>query len=400
MMTEGHLLRFACVLTLLAYPRPSLFAQLCPHGGVDYAQLVTQMEHASDADVIYRAAAIGGERIMPTLRLLSAAHMEDGSTHGFGAAKTIPGATQVSLARLGDKDAIEQLEQEINRTKYPYDAVGKLVRVGTDQAISILMTYFVAHVHDDSQYIDLGDTGTDLRYILTSSLAANLHIGPRFENGTFMLNYADWLDWWKQSQGKRIALSISSGLLSPYSACLARKVEWGFPDAIFDMADAADPDLIPVLKTLERVGPQKLTLETKTTSAPNYSIHGRADVALAKLGDEQAFEAVVDGIDFGEYAASIQALTLIGGKHSAQALIDSFDDPHFMTDFRQRLPPETITDRENDRDEMIVSSLRGMVAHAPHFSGSLKEQKHKWQDWWAKNKDTTQFVKPPVKNYE
>jgi hypothetical protein len=40
-----------------------------------------------------------------------------------------------------------------------------------------------------------------------------------------------------------------------------------------------------------------------------------------------------------------------------------------------------------------------MVTSPPETQTTAETAK-KWKDWWAKNKDTAQFVKPPVKNYE
>ncbi len=180
-------------------------------------------------------------------------------------------------------------------------------------------------------------------------------------------------------------------MIDPYLKCLTRKVEWGFPDAIFDMANLAGPQVIAVLKNLERVGEQTFTLNT---------IHGRAQFALAKLGDEQAFQAIVHELDFGEFTQCINALQLIGGKKSEDALVKAFDSPNFLGSSRLRLTPETIAKYEKDRDTAIASALHNMIADPPDFTGEPEERKNKWKEWWARNRDTVQFVVPPMRTYE
>ena len=57
-------------------------------------------------------------------------------------------------------------EKELNDPQSLYRAVPKLVRVGTDRAVSILMVYLSAHISDKSLYHNFGDYSSDLRRTL------------------------------------------------------------------------------------------------------------------------------------------------------------------------------------------------------------------------------------------
>jgi HEAT repeat protein len=358
----------------------------------DYDQLSAEVKSAKAPDIIYRAAAVGGRDIVSALRQVSKTD---------ATVDSVSGAAQVSLARLGDKDTVEQLGREINETKYPSAAVRKLVRVGNDRAISILMAYLAAHLHDNSLVGDLGDYGYDLRSDITDLLAKQLQLGPIAQNHRFSVAPEDWVEWWNHNKGKPVALSISGDLQDPYLQCLARKVEWGFPNAVLDMANSADPAAMPVFKKLTLVG----DIET-----PRYAIgtlRGNAVFALAKLGDEKEFREIVDvlnGIgDSGvRYRDAIEYLRLIGGKKSFSALINALDNPNFLSDYVRKYPGVvSLSDVIKDRDARIMSALGSMVAGSrPDSSGSLDERKSKWKEWWARSKDTAQFVLPPVRTYE
>jgi len=360
-----------------------LSAQTCPRNGADIASLADQVKHATDADTLFRATAIGGKDLVPTLRLLSKPDM---------AVNTLPGAAQVSLAKLGYKEYADQLERELNG-KSPYGAVGKLVRIGNEQAISILMTFVVAHWHDDSLRHDFGDYSEDMRYEILRLVSKQLQIGPLISPRDFSVSIDDWVAWWNRNKGKPIALSISGRLRDPYLQCLARKVEWGFPDAILDMANTGNAEVLPVLGILERVGPQDFTLKT---------IHGRAQFGLAKLGDEESFRAIVRDLDVGYYGESPEALRMIGGRKAVAALVNALTSPefaHYHLSWKNA-GPEAVATSERQRDNLIISALTAMVADPPQVTGDLKHQETQWADWWTKNQDTAHFVSIPVKQYE
>ena len=290
------------------------------------------------------------------------------------------------------RDEFGNLERELNETKYPSAAVRKLVRVGNDQAVSVLMTYLSTHLHDDSLYRDFGDYSYDLRSDITELIGKRLGIGPIARNGAgaFALSSEKWLAWWERSKGKAVTLSISGDFQDPYLKCLARKVEWGFPNAIYDLANTGGPHVVDILRILEDVGEPSFTLET---------IHDRAMLGLVKLGDEQALKAIAQKLDNGQ-SQWIGALQLIGGKEAVAILVNAFDSPTFLGEFRTRITPKDLAEYERGKDNFIVSTLATMIEYPPHFADPIEGQKKQWQEWWEKNKDTAQFVRPPITTYE
>src|SRR5580704_5724446 len=115
------------------------FAQHCPYGRVDVAALTAQMEHTKDPNVILRSTAIAGQAVLPVLHRLSKPRMS---------LETVAGAAQVSLAKLGDKNAMTELIDELNRGRAfnpPSSAIQMLLLVGNSKTITILLNYLAAH---------------------------------------------------------------------------------------------------------------------------------------------------------------------------------------------------------------------------------------------------------------
>jgi hypothetical protein len=374
----------ACFVLLLVCLKRSLGAQACPHDSSDIVQLQGEVEHAADPNVIYRAAAIAQDKLVPALRRLSKPGMPLNS---------VAGAAQVSLARLGDKEATEQLEQELNRIRSPFDvgAVNKLVAVGTDKALSILMTFLVVRFSDSSLVVDLQDASEDLRQEIVKEIASRLQVGPLAPNQTFSVSLQDWVTWWNQVKGQAIVLSISTGLHDPYLRCLARKVEWGFPDAIFDLATSKDPQVLPVLRKLAEFG------DHRGRSFNLKTIRGRAEFGLAQMGDQEELATIKGELNGPGYTGAIEELRLLGGKDAVTALINAFDSPDFLPQYRGF--KKTYQRELNKRDQDIQKALIKMVVSPPETK-MTPEGREKWKDWWAKNKGSAQFTVPPVKSYE
>jgi hypothetical protein len=374
--------RLASLTVLTALCGRILPAQTCPRYNTSQAAFVDQVLRADSVEVIFRSSAIAGDAVVSALLRLSKPEMR---------ADSIPGAAQVSLAKLGDKTALEQLERELNTPKLSYIALDKLVRVGTDRAISILLVFFCAHVSDNSLHRRFGDYSYDLRLEIIDAISRRLQVGPIAPNGSFSVSFQDWIAWWSQNKEKPITLSISTEFRDLYLQCLARKVEWGFPDAVLDMANTRDPQAIAVLKHLATFGDQSgRSFNLKT-------LRGRAEFALARLGDEQELAAITRELDRAGYSGAIEELRLLGGKNAVAALISAFDSPDFLPEYKGF---KTTYQREvTRRDQELANALAKMVI-SPPTTNITPESKKEWKDWWAKNKDTAQFITPPVHTYE
>ena len=380
--TKQKPVRFCWSVLLLFLGAQALLAQSCPKGPIDKPVLIDQVGHANSADVIFRLAAIAGDALSPTLRNLSQPALR---------ADTVPGAAQVSLAKLGDSSALEELGRELNNTKSSDAAVDKLARVGTDAAISILMDYLVSHIADDSLRHNYGDYSSDIRLRLISVVSQRLQVGPIAPNRNFSVSLEDWETWWKQNKGKPIALSISADLHSPYLQCLARKVEWGFPDAILDLGNSKDPQVLPVLRKLAEFG------DHSGRSFNLMTVRGRAEFGLAQMGDQEELETIKGELNGPGYTGAVEELRLLGGKDAVTALINAFDSPDFLPQYRGF--KKTHQRELNKRDQEIQNALIKMVVSPPETK-ITPEGKKKWKDWWTKNKDTAQFTVPQVKSYE
>jgi hypothetical protein len=355
------------------------------------ADFIAEMEKAQFFGSVLRWSAVAGPSIIPVLRIMTRPDMNFNS---------IPGEAQISLAKLGDETALKELDYELNHSEQGGYAVEKLIHVGTDKGFSLLVAFLRAHISDSSLQHEYGDYGDDLRWHIVAGLSALASDSPT--NADPAHPYNAWLDWWQNRNG-RVALSISGQVGDPYLACLARKVEWGFPDAILDMANAGNPDAMPILRILEHIGAPIYTLN---------AVPGRAQFALAKLGDEQAFGAIKKALDEYGSSAALDMLWKLGGKSSVKALLDALDssfprEPHGVW------PPPSPADKRNyaayqksaakykdDTDEALLRALNSMVANPPYLTGDLASRKKQWQEWWAKNKDAAQFVTAKLPSYE
>jgi hypothetical protein len=389
---------------LLLFSSVGTSAQQCPAGQVHPLELIANMTRAArqferyhpgdpgdsgppgDPDVIYRSAAIGGKALIPVLRRIAKPGM---------AANTVPGAAQVSLAKLGDGQSLDQIEQELESGKAYGFPAQKLGRVGGEKVVEFLLKYFFAHDSDPSRFQTHGDYGSDSMRGVVEALASIVRnpptIGP---GGPISGDSEQWAAWWERNKTNPLAFSLSHDLQSPYLQCLGRKVEWGFPKAILDLGTAGDQNAMPALRTLTRLGDQRSRASSIDT------IRGLAQAALAKLGDAEEFKAIVSELESPGSVDAVLKLQYIGGQRAAEAMLESLKGTNFLSDF-----PDWKYDGKNapgiifDHDEGIENTLVNMVVSPPDTTGEQRN-KYKWLAWWAKNKDTARFVGPPVATHE
>jgi hypothetical protein len=387
--------RFLIASALVIYFGASAAArgQACPKGRVDNAALIANVTQAArqfeqdhpnqpvDAAIIYRSAAIGGQALIPALRQIAKPGMPPG---------TIPGAAQVSLAKLGDRVSLDQIEQELQSGNGAGFPAQKLGRVGNAEAVEVLLKYFFAHAYDPSRYHNYGDYGTDSMMSILDALSSFARnpptVGP---GGSISGDTKEWTIWWDRNKSNPLAFSLSGGLHNPYTQCLARKVEWGFPEAILDLGIAGDPQAMPALRTLTDLGDQR------NRASGIETIRGRAQAALARFGDTAEFQAIVSELESPGSNDAVLKLRYIGGRKAAEAMLESLKGTNFLAEF-----PDWKYDGINapgviyDHDAAIANILAKMVVAPPDTSGDPKNKK-RWLAWWAKNKDTAQFLPSP-----
>jgi hypothetical protein len=378
-------------------------AQTCPRGEVNEAELIARITQAGnqfaqfrlddpyhsspgpDRNVIYRLAAVGGNALIPALRRISKPGMPEND---------IPGAAQTSLARLGDKEVLQQLEQEMNGTQHGGWATGKLLRAADDKSIAILMTFLVAHLSDNSLYVNMGDYGSDVRYTIINGLAPALQNPPTEPSGIPTVTLEKWAAWWAQNEGKPLTIMINRDLQDPYLQCLARKFEWGFSEAILDLGAAGNSQAIPALRKLTQMGDQRLR-------APGINtVRGRAQAALAKLGGPDEFNAIADELESPGCLDAVTKMQYIGGGKAVEALIESLKGANFLSEY-----PDYKNDGRNapriklGHDQAITNTLAKMVVSPPEITGKPGSRKM-WLAWWAKNRETAPIIQQPYVAYE
>src|SRR5580704_7083845 len=132
--TVGCRLCFSvCLLGWFVVP-PS-FGQHCSHGRIDLAKLAAGMEETKDPNVILRSAAVAGPAVISVLRRISRPGMP---------LDTVPGAAQVSLAKLDDEKAMAELNEELTHRDLRV-IIPKLLFVANSKSIAMLLKFLNAH---------------------------------------------------------------------------------------------------------------------------------------------------------------------------------------------------------------------------------------------------------------
>lgn len=376
--------------------------QSCPRGEPDIGKLNAKVAQAArqfeqyfpndpdnsgppvDSTIIYRAAAVGGKAIIPALRRIAKRGMDPG---------TVPGEAQVALAKLGDRAAFDEIAHELEWREGNGYAAQKLGQVASVEAVRVLLTYFFAHAADPDRFQSHGDYGSDSMVGVVEALASFVRNPPSL-GGSVSGDAKDWAAWWDHNKGNPLAFSFSGSLRNPFLQCLARKVDWGFPDAILDLGTAGNPEVMPALKNLTQLGDQRVRVSGIET------IRGRAQAALAKLGDGEEFQAIVRELESPGSLDGVLKMQYIGGRRAAEAMLESLKGAKFLDDF-----PDWKYDGKNapgilfDHDEAIENALIKMVVSPPDTTGEQRN-KGKWLAWWAQNRNTAQFAPPPVALHE
>ena len=366
----------ALVIVLLIAALPA-FAQQCPRGPIDVPALTEQIYEAKDPNVVFRAAAIGGQALIPALRQIA----KPGKS-----AETVASAAQVSLAKLGDSHTMAELDDELNGRgdppKYGYfpSVVDKLLLVGNERAIAILMNYLAANRDRALMVYSVSDAPEyDERREMIIALADIVVNAPLKGNGKYKGNIEDWVDWHTRDKVKPVPLSISGDFQDPYMQCLGRKAEWGFSMAILDLAGTGDQRVVPIVKKIAGMG-YPYTGYVGSKAPYIWLRHDYVEIALAELGDAKNFDIVARQVSPYAYETGILKLQIVGGRKSVQALIDSIS--HVDASTAAYAKP-------------LLSTLSKMVENPPLPPDATPsvENLQKWKDWWAQNKDTARFVK-------
>src|SRR5580704_14743695 len=199
---------FRLLLLSLFVASPS-FGQHCPHGRADLATLAVVMEETKDPNVILRSAAIAGPAAISVLRRISKPGMP---------LDTVPGAAQVSLAKLDDEKAMAKLNEELNGKNTHRDlrlAIPKLLFVDNSKSIAILLKFLNAYPDPIIVGYEV-DNPHDLRRLLIVALTDMVEYADDRAYGKHPRSTEEWEDSWKHGKATPTPLSLSIDSQNPY----------------------------------------------------------------------------------------------------------------------------------------------------------------------------------------
>jgi len=252
-----------------------------------------------------------------------------------------------------------------------------------------------------------------------------------------------WKTWLESHKWRTVSEPVYKHVSDPYLRCLARRVEWGYPDAILDIATFGGQRAELILREFpqpspgEQMGARSLFPEIvgQEEGRPrrDREIQGNLQVALGLLGDRLMLGQIAEEVnefpirfDYIPYEG-LRKVKFIGGKPAVQILIAALGAHNRMAQdaehglaacFHDSTPADASNDlRESIRkwceergyfwevkryNGWVMDALVQMVKDSPLPAGSppTPENMRTWKDWLAKHKDSSQFIKLPPQSFE
>ncbi len=381
---------------------------------IDQIRFSCQRDDIPYSADVYSLTAVADQEALPALRKIAVWPTDRGP--GLRCLGWVNMA-RMALAKLGDENYRATLR------------MGEASFIGDDRALTDLIEFLIAHAKDPSMYHNFGDYGSDARdgllheidLIRRRRLVPDLPLADYSDAGI-----AQWKSYLENHKGRQLTFPAYLEVTDPYLQCLARRVDWGFPDAILAIAANGGDAALPILRKFPVPWkPEMMGYAVSAPFNPNWEmIQGNVQVALAQLGDDAMFAQIVAGLSGETPYQSVRKLQYLGGKHSVDALVSSLDlsedtvqkarmkecairacYPDVRVHWRQiwKLQMdgheiETELCQAMSFHSCVVGVLGYMVKDPPLPPGApaTPENIQKWKDWWAKNKDHAEFVvKPP-----
>ena len=379
---------------------------------------------------LYGLAAVAGDEAIPALRKI-AAWPTDTPTGNY--CERWVQSARIALAKLGDKNYRDALDEAMRDPKVRFFPLSDLAIVGDDRALRTLIEYLVAHANDPAMYNDFGDYGSDTRDWLLQEIDTIRH--RRRVPGLPVANYspagiAQWKDYLERHKDQQLTFPVYPNVSDPYLKCLARKVEWGFPDAILAIAAFGGEQAPAILRQFPRPSagdPMGFASAFGTLLERGglwATVQGNTQVALAQMGDGEMFEQIISELSEKNAYEAVRKLEFIGGKQSVDALIHSLDVPdparklqNLEARERTYLPiwkassigvqgeieQETCTPFSSHPYQACVMGVLALMVKDPPLPANAKMNQENiqiWKDWWTKNKDQAIFVRKPDHTFE
>jgi len=414
------------------------FAQTCeddnpPHAAalLDRLQGYCERNEVPWSFDLYALASVAGEDAIPALRRIAAWPLD-----------TVPGsrcpqwvaASRDALAKLGDESSRSRLDSQLSQPQTAQNAFPSLAFIGDDRALLALIHYLVDHAQDPAMLQDFGDYQVDERawFLQAIDSIRQRRRVPGLPAGDYCpTGIAQWKEYLATHEGRQLTCPVYPTVSDPYLKCLARRVEWGYPDAILAIAASGNNSAASVLRQFP--SPARNALMGFERSVPfnaHWSlISGNVQVALAQLGDREMFERIVSELGSAFAYESVRKLEFLGGKPAVDALVNALSVPEDVVEKARskacgpsvycygsgQIPWKTIwtvtpmaaeIDRETCLAERYHACLIGILAlmvknpPLPSTTPATPENIQEWKDWWAENKDHTLFVQRPVQPFE
>jgi hypothetical protein len=169
---------------------------------------------------------------------------------------------------------------------------------------------------------------------------ARRHVVPYLPDADYSPSgVAEWKAWIDKYKGQHLSTPVFESISDPYLQCLARRVEWGHPDAILDIATfgGASAEAIlkrfPALHSGEVMGarelfPEILLYENGYHPGTDSEIQGNLQAALLRFGDQRvAFQVATELNSFALFSSyfpfeAIRKLRFAGGKTAVGVLVE------------------------------------------------------------------------------
>jgi hypothetical protein len=401
---------------------------------------VQAMQMKYGHDVILVQASIAGKLAIPVLRVFASL-----PRHNECTSSTFDAAARTALAKFGDESAYAVIKKQWAQHR-PSSYPARIDFIGDDWALQTLVEFLIQHVNDPGMIVPgPSDAPIDVRDGLLAQIRgiARRHLVPDLPDADYSPSgIAQWKAWLQKYKGQYLSKPVFESVSDPYLQCLARRVEWGHPDAILDIATFGDRSAEAILKQFpaphagEAMGARELFPEIlqNEDARPDLDsqIQGNLQAALLRFGDQKiAGQVATELNEFPIYPGyfpfeAIRKLRFAGGKTAVGILIDGLGSSNRVSqDARKnfdackgRVTPVNQPSKEQKeaaqkacagffswaerRTGLILTALAQMVKDPPLPADAppTPENSQMWKAWWVKNRDKAVFLIPPRPSFD
>ena len=382
---------------------------------------------------LYALASVAGEDAIPALRKIAAWPLDNGP--GNRCHQWV-GAARDALAKLGDKESRDMIDARLSDPKTDQTALASLGFIGDDRALIALIHYLVDHAQDPAMLHDFGDYEVDERPWLLQTIDSirRRRRVPDLPTADYSpAGVVQWQHYLAAHEGQQLTFPVYPNVSDAYLRCLARRVEWGYPDAVLAIAASGKDSASSVLRQFPsptKNAPMGFQQLVPFSNLRHWSlIRGNLQVALAQMGDREMFDQIVSELGGAFSYEAVRKLEFLGGEAAVNALVNALSVSDEVVE-KARLetcgqsrycddsgqipfkpiwtvaPKAAEIDRETCLTERYQACLMGVLPlmvknpPLPATAPATSENVQKWREWWKGNKDHAVFVQRPVQSFE